>query len=155
MYSVQDLHKGGVSPFGNLRINDRSHLPAAYRSVPRPSSPLGAKASTERPLFTQHPATRTQNQHASQTCQSARKQQGKNTHSKTASPKARRNTLQPSSILKEHRSSRSAKASRNRPSGSIPTQHTPHPTTPRRHRRTARWKQHREWRAEPSDRLVA
>ena len=52
MYSVQDLHKGGVSPFGNLRINDRSHLPAAYRSVPRPSSPLGAKASTERPSFT-------------------------------------------------------------------------------------------------------
>jgi hypothetical protein len=38
---------GGVSPFGNLRINDRSHLPAAYRSVPRPSSPLGAKASTK------------------------------------------------------------------------------------------------------------
>ena len=39
---------GWVSPFGNLRINDRSHLPEAYRSVPRPSSPLGAKASTER-----------------------------------------------------------------------------------------------------------
>jgi hypothetical protein len=39
---------GWVSPFGNPRINDRSHLPAAYRSVPRPSSPLGAKASTER-----------------------------------------------------------------------------------------------------------
>jgi hypothetical protein len=42
---------GWVSPFGNPRINDRSHLPAAYRSVPRPSSPLGAKASTERPYF--------------------------------------------------------------------------------------------------------
>jgi hypothetical protein len=53
MYSARDLHKGGVSPFGHLRINDRSHLPAAYRSVPRPSSPLGAKASTERPSFTQ------------------------------------------------------------------------------------------------------
>jgi hypothetical protein len=39
---------GWVSPFGNPRINDCSHLPAAYRSVPRPSSPLGAKASTER-----------------------------------------------------------------------------------------------------------
>ena len=38
---------GGVSPFGHLRINDRSHLPAAFRSVPRPSSPLGAKASTK------------------------------------------------------------------------------------------------------------
>jgi hypothetical protein len=53
MYSAEDLHKGGVSPFGHPRINDRSHLPAAYRSVPRPSSPLGAKASTERPSFTQ------------------------------------------------------------------------------------------------------
>ena len=39
---------GGVSPFGHPRINDRSHLPAAFRSVPRPSSPPGAKASTER-----------------------------------------------------------------------------------------------------------
>ena len=54
MYSVQDLHKGGVSPFGHPRINDRSHLPAAFRSVPRPSSPLGAKASTERP-YRAHP----------------------------------------------------------------------------------------------------
>jgi hypothetical protein len=52
MYSGRDLHKGGVSPFGHPRINDRSHLPAAFRSVPRPSSPLGAKASTERPYFT-------------------------------------------------------------------------------------------------------
>jgi len=43
---------GGVSPFGYLRINDRSHLPAAFRSVPRPSSPLSAKASTERPYLT-------------------------------------------------------------------------------------------------------
>ena len=41
---------GGVAPFGHPRINDRSHLPAAFRSVPRPSSPLGAKASTERPF---------------------------------------------------------------------------------------------------------
>ena len=40
---------GWVSPFGHPRINDRSHLPAAFRSVPRPSSPSGAKASTERP----------------------------------------------------------------------------------------------------------
>ena len=60
MYSVQDLHKGGVSPFGHPRINDRSHLPAAYRSVPRPSSPLGAKASTERPSHTQLSNARTQ-----------------------------------------------------------------------------------------------
>ena len=62
MNSAADLHKGGVSPFGHPRINDRSHLPAAFRSVPRPSSPLGAKASTERPSFTQirpPPARRT------------------------------------------------------------------------------------------------
>ena len=49
MDSAGDLPKGGVSPFGYPRINDRSHLPAAFRSVPRPSSPLSAKASTERP----------------------------------------------------------------------------------------------------------
>ena len=46
---------GGVSPFGHPRINDRSHLPAAFRSVPRPSSPLSAKASTERPYLTSYP----------------------------------------------------------------------------------------------------
>ena len=43
---------GRVSPFGNPRIKDRSHLPAAYRRVPRPSSPLGAKASTKCPSHT-------------------------------------------------------------------------------------------------------
>ena len=52
-----------VSPFGNPRINDCSHLPAADRSVPRPSSPLGAKASTERSYRAHHashrPARRT------------------------------------------------------------------------------------------------
>ena len=38
-----------VSPFGNPRIKACSQLPTAYRSVPRPSSPARAKASTERP----------------------------------------------------------------------------------------------------------
>jgi hypothetical protein len=38
---------GWVSPFGNLRVNGRSPLTAAYRSVPRPSSPVHAKASTK------------------------------------------------------------------------------------------------------------
>ena len=38
-----------VSPFGNLWVNGRSHLTTAYRSVPRPSSPLTAKASTRCP----------------------------------------------------------------------------------------------------------
>ena len=31
-----------VAPFGHLRINGRLHLPAAFRSLPRPSSSLGA-----------------------------------------------------------------------------------------------------------------
>ena len=43
-------HTGRVSPFGNLRIKGCSHLPTAYRSVLRPSSPLSAKASTKCPL---------------------------------------------------------------------------------------------------------
>ena len=34
-----------VSPFGHLRINGRLHLPVAFRSLPRPSSPLRAQAS--------------------------------------------------------------------------------------------------------------
>ena len=38
-----------VSPFGNLRIKGYVHLPEAYRSLSRPSSPLKAKASTVRP----------------------------------------------------------------------------------------------------------
>ena len=40
---------GRVSPLGNPRINGCSPLPTAYRSVPRPSSPLNAKASTKCP----------------------------------------------------------------------------------------------------------
>ena len=39
-------HTWWVSPFGNPRIKVWSQLPGAYRSVPRPSSPLIAKAST-------------------------------------------------------------------------------------------------------------
>ena len=39
--------KGWVAPFGNPRINGCSPLPTAYRSVPRPSSPVHAKASTK------------------------------------------------------------------------------------------------------------
>ena len=40
---------GWVAPFGHPGIADRSHLPRAFRSVPRPSSPLSAKASTRCP----------------------------------------------------------------------------------------------------------
>ena len=35
-----------VSPFGHPEITARVQLPQAYRSLPRPSSPLNAKAST-------------------------------------------------------------------------------------------------------------
>ena len=37
-----------VSPFGDPRIKACLRLPEAYRSLPRPSSPSGAKASTVR-----------------------------------------------------------------------------------------------------------
>ena len=37
-----------VSPFGHPRVEDRLRLTEAYRSLPRPSSPSRAKASTVR-----------------------------------------------------------------------------------------------------------
>ncbi len=40
-----------VVPFGNLRINGHLRLPAAYRSLSRPSSLTRAKASTVRPFL--------------------------------------------------------------------------------------------------------
>ena len=46
---VQIPPKGWVSPFGYPRIKACSQLPVAFRSVPRPSSPLDAKASTKCP----------------------------------------------------------------------------------------------------------
>ena len=42
-------HPGGVAPFGHPRIKACWRLPGAFRSHPRPSSALGAKASTVRP----------------------------------------------------------------------------------------------------------
>ena len=39
-----------VFPFGNLRIKACLPLPEAYRSLPRPSSPVDAKASVMRPF---------------------------------------------------------------------------------------------------------
>ena len=49
MDSCGDTPKGWVAPFGHPRINACSRLPVAFRSVPRPSSPLSAKASTRCP----------------------------------------------------------------------------------------------------------
>ena len=43
---------GWVAPFGDPGIKERSPLPPAFRSVPRPSSPLSAKASTRCPYLT-------------------------------------------------------------------------------------------------------
>src|ERR1022692_3624077 len=47
---VTGRYPSRVSPFGHLRINVCSRLPEAFRSLPRPSSALGAKASTPCPL---------------------------------------------------------------------------------------------------------
>ena len=40
-----------VVPFGDRGIKGRLHLPRDYRSLPRPSSPPGAKASAMRPFL--------------------------------------------------------------------------------------------------------
>ena len=48
-----------VAPFGDPRIKACSRLPKAFRSVPRPSSPLGAKASTRCPCFPRPPPATT------------------------------------------------------------------------------------------------
>src|SRR6185437_603056 len=45
-FRVTDLAIGRVAPFGHPGITARVQLPQAYRSLPRPSSPLDAKAST-------------------------------------------------------------------------------------------------------------
>jgi hypothetical protein len=64
MYSDTDTPKGWVAPFRNPRINACSRLPMAFRSVPRLSSPPGAKASTECPYRArdQWPSDRSDNQ---------------------------------------------------------------------------------------------
>src|SRR6202453_2342276 len=59
MYSCGDTPKGWVAPFGYPRIKACSRLPVAFRSVPRPSSPPGAKASTECPSLAQDAYPRT------------------------------------------------------------------------------------------------
>ena len=48
-YEVTRVTPRRVAPFGNPGITACVQLPQAYRSLPRPSSPLGAKASTVRP----------------------------------------------------------------------------------------------------------
>ena len=52
VFSIRSSYEG-VSPFGYPWIKACSRLPMAFRSVPRPSSPPGAKASTECPFVVQ------------------------------------------------------------------------------------------------------
>src|SRR4029079_10337065 len=47
-FRVTGVAAGRVAPFGHPEITARVQLPQAYRSLPRPSSPLDAKASTVR-----------------------------------------------------------------------------------------------------------
>ena len=54
VFSARSSYEG-VAPFGHPWIKACSRLPMAFRSVPRPSSPPGAKASTECPFVVQFP----------------------------------------------------------------------------------------------------
>ena len=45
---------GRVTPFGHPRIKGCLLLPEAFRSLPRPSSPDGSKASTTDPFLLDH-----------------------------------------------------------------------------------------------------
>ena len=47
-HAVGSHRNGWVVPFGNPRIKGYLHLPGAYRSLSRPSSPLRARASPVR-----------------------------------------------------------------------------------------------------------
>ena len=47
-FRVTQVAPRRVSPFGHPEIKARVQLPQAFRSLPRPSSPLGTKASTVR-----------------------------------------------------------------------------------------------------------
>ena len=49
-FRVIRLAADRVAPFGDPGINACVQLPQAYRSLPRPSSPVRAKASTDRPF---------------------------------------------------------------------------------------------------------
>ena len=44
--TVTGYYPSRVSPFGDLRIYACLRLPEAFRSLPRPSSAIGARAST-------------------------------------------------------------------------------------------------------------
>jgi hypothetical protein len=52
LHGISRPAPGWVAPFGYLRIKGYLHLPEAFRSLSRPSSPLRAKASTYSLLVT-------------------------------------------------------------------------------------------------------
>ena len=116
MDSAGDLPKGGVSPFGYPRINDRSHLPAAFRSVPRPSSPLSAKASTERPCHAPDKPPEPKPPPARRTQPSPPDAVRRLPRTSCPRPESRRrrvrapHTLNPDSSVKEHAARPSARA---------------------------------------------
>jgi hypothetical protein len=58
VFSVKYLIKRWVSPFGHFRVNGCWHLTGTFRSLPRPSSPLIAKAFTRCPSKTLEFTTR-------------------------------------------------------------------------------------------------
>ena len=75
-----------VAPFGDPRIKACSRLPKAFRSVPRPSSPLGAKASTRCPCFPRPPPATTTAPHA--ICDRARPRQSAHRADETRSKRS-------------------------------------------------------------------
>ena len=77
---------GWVAPFGDPGITDRSHLPRAFRSVPRPSSPLSAKASTRCPSSLVHRSLPQKRPHH-------RRAQGKTPLSRGPAPMPRRSRM--------------------------------------------------------------
>jgi hypothetical protein len=59
-HAMTGHHPGRVPPFGYPGINARLQLPPAFRSLPRPSSPSCAQASTPRPYCLIHSRFRQQ-----------------------------------------------------------------------------------------------
>ena len=102
MYSDDDTPKGWVAPFGHPRIKACSRLPMAFRSVPRPSSPPGAKASTECPSHTRYMSisSRQQTHHAQKPSSDCRT--GWPSRSHVATPKDRSGRNQSSHITGSH-----------------------------------------------------
>ena len=130
---------GWVAPFGDPGINDRSHLPRAFRSVPRPSSPLSAKASTRCPSLA--PA-RTQRQGPSTGPPGARPSASLGRHFVAGSPASARSPARShNSLLHNLPSAAPAPLAKGGPIG-VP----PRPRPPRRPKNRRRKRPCRKWR---------